>query len=396
MGFARTYVLPLIILGVLLAIAASIYFYVESDRAEQEHFERNETELVIENTVGATIALFRAGKYMDEAKAVPEFTGDRVWLAEGNYFLQADQDGRRVYYPIPILGYRSGTDGGDAFGVTIRPVPTALQPAIDHEFSFIPSGYFLFGDRLNPREPHLVWTPGFYIGRFEVSNGEFRKFLSDAEGYENAANWTPEGIKWKAGAKAAASASLSDRDENFSRFGRDDQPVTQVTWHEAAAFCQWLTRKFGQGNWLYSLPTEAEWEKAARGPDNFDYPLSQFLSDPETGFYNWKKNPHAETTVIGSGSTDGRFRANRYGVFHMGGNVVEWTQGLYWPFSREKPYSSDDGRNRMDAQGVRVVRGGSWYSASIALLYIPYRDTFLPEISHDDLGFRIVARNLMQ
>jgi formylglycine-generating enzyme required for sulfatase activity len=118
------------------------------------------------------------------------------------------------------------------------------------------------------------------------------------------------------------------------------------------------------------------------------------VSDAESRLYNWKKNPSAEVTVVGAGETLQKFQPNRYGIYHLGGNVVEWTQGLRRAFNQEKPYEPDD-RNREDSPEVRVVRGGSWYSASNALLYVPYRDHFLPEISHDDLGFRIVVRSLM-
>ena len=156
---------------------------------------------------------------------------------------------------------------------------------------------------------------------------------------------------------------------------------------------RWRTKRLGGGAWIYSLPTEAEWEKAARGPDSFDYGLGNSLSDAETPLYNWKKNPSAETTVVGIAQTPQRYKANRYGLYHMGGNVAEWTESLYRPFSQVKPYS-DDERNRTDLPGQRVVRGGSWYSASNALMYLAYRDAFTPELRHDDLGFRVVARRI--
>jgi formylglycine-generating enzyme required for sulfatase activity len=63
-------------------------------------------------------------------------------------------------------------------------------------------------------------------------------------------------------------------------------------------------------------------------------------------------------------------------------------------FNRDAPYKDDDGRNRDDAAERRVVRGGSWYSASIAILYLPYRETFQPEVNAPYLGFRIVAKPL--
>ena len=134
-------------------------------------------------------------------------------------------------------------------------------------------------------------------------------------------------------------------------------------------------------------------EKAARGPDGFDYALGQSLSDAEAALYNWRKNPSVEETVVGNADTPRRYRPNRYGIYHMSGNVVEWTQSLYRPLSRNNPYEDDD-RNRDDLHGERVVRGGSWYSASAALLYIAYRDTFLPELRHHDLGFRVIARRV--
>jgi len=169
--------------------------------------------------------------------------------------------------------------------------------------------------------------------------------------------------------------------------------VTNVTWFEAQAYCGWLTKKFGRGRWFFSLPSEAEWEKAARGPDGFDFALSRSFSDGEVNLYNWKKNPGAEVTVVGAGASQTSYLPNRYGIYHLSGNVVEWTSSVARPFNRERPYV-DAERDREDINETRVARGGSWYSASIALLYIAYRDSFQPEVSHHDLGFRIVARPL--
>ncbi|MCC7308085.1 MAG: SUMF1/EgtB/PvdO family nonheme iron enzyme [Acidobacteria bacterium] len=391
----------IIVLASLLALAAAIvaasilaYQYFDAELAEQEHYDRDETQLIVTDLAGAEMKLFRAGAHLTDAGPVHEFSGQPIWLAKGNYFLETRHANTTVFYPITIQGYRAGTEADDTFAVTIRPIPDASPPTSGSQFVFIPSGHFLFGDRLNPREPHLVWTQGFFIAQYEVTNAEFQNFLAAPDGYGDDQNWTDAGKVWKSRSECNASAKLSAADVEFKRFGQGELPVTQVTWFEAAAYCRWLTRKLGDGRWLYSLPTEAEWEKAARGPDNFDYALAEKLSDAETPFYNWKKNPLAEITVVGASNT--AFRPNRYGVYHLGGNVVEWTQGLYKPFNREKPYQADDGRNREDTDGVRVVRGGSWYSASAALMYIPYRDTFQPEVFHHDLGFRIVVRNLMQ
>jgi formylglycine-generating enzyme required for sulfatase activity len=109
--------------------------------------------------------------------------------------------------------------------------------------------------------------------------------------------------------------------------------------------------------------------------------------------YNWKKNPDAPITVVGIQETYLKYRPNRFGLYHLSGNVVEWTLSINRAYNREHPYV-DDERNHDDAIGLRVGRGGSWYSASIALLYIPYRDAFQPEHSSQDIGFRIVAKPL--
>ena len=170
--------------------------------------------------------------------------------------------------------------------------------------------------------------------------------------------------------------------------------MTGVTWFEANAFCRWLTKKYGEERRLiYALPTEAEWEKFARGPDSFDYPLGRSISDAEAKLYNWRKNPGVEVTVIGVAETPASYKANRFGLYHLAGNVVEWTQTVNRAYNREKPYTEDD-RNRDDVQGLRVVRGGSWYTATNGVLAIAYRDNFQPEVSHNDLGFRVVVRPL--
>jgi formylglycine-generating enzyme required for sulfatase activity len=180
---------------------------------------------------------------------------------------------------------------------------------------------------------------------------------------------------------------------DFKRFGQLDQPVTQVNWFEANAFCRWLTKKIG-GRWIYALPTEAEWEKSARGPDSFDYGLGMRISDAEVPLYNWKKNPSAASTVASLQETRSTYRPNRYGLYHMSGNVAEWTQSVFRAYNRQHPYIDDDDRNHDETVGERVVRGGSWYSASIAILYLSYRENFQPEVKAPYLGFRVVARLL--
>jgi hypothetical protein len=159
------------------------------------------------------------------------------------------------------------------------------------EFAFIPSGHFLFGDQLRPSEPHYVWLTAYFISPAEVTNAEFKQFIEDPAGYRNDGNWSEAGRRWKATNRSQATALLTSADVDFKRFGQLDQPVVRVNWFEANAFCRWLTRKIGEGRWIFGLPSEAEWEKAARGPDNFDYGLGMNISDDEVSFTTGRKTP---------------------------------------------------------------------------------------------------------
>ena len=382
--------------AIVIIISIITVFYLRSDeRSEGLHYEREETELIISNLTDARLALFKAGNNLQNALAMPTINGDRTWLPRGNYFLKVERSARTFYYPIPIIGYRAGPDKGGTFTVTVRAPesesPHGLLPDLPN-YVFVPSGHFLFGDHLRVQEPHYVWLGGFFINPFEVTNAEFREFLIDSRGYSDDSNWTEAGRKWKAANSSHTTALLKLNDTDYRRFGQPDQPVVQVNWFEANAFCHWLSKTVGRGKWIFGLPTEAEWEKAARGPDNFDYGLGMNISDNEVSLYNWKKNPGAEVTVIGLQETKTNYQANRYGVYHMTGNVTEWTQSIYRAYNRQHPYVNDDDRNKDETPGERVLRGGSWYTASIAVLYIPYRENFRPEVQTSYLGFRVVAR----
>jgi formylglycine-generating enzyme required for sulfatase activity len=394
----RKRVILAIVAAVVLLIGGGLFAHrlAERERLERFHFEREETLLVVANLAQAPLRLFQSGRSLADAKQVSRFSGSEIWLPTGDYFVEAELPGQRVFYPVTVLGYRSGPDSEGALAITIRQPPAEVPPASSglSTYAFIPSGSFVIGDRRNPRQPHHVWTQGYFMTRFEVSNAAYRAFLRDPDGYSGDANWTDSGKQWRVKDSAQGTALLKPGDSEYHRFGQDDQPVTGVNWYEANAYCSWLTRTEGRGRWLFSLPTEAEWEKAARGPDSFDYGLSSTVSDEEVKLYNWKKNPSAQITVVGLDETRLRFSPNRYGLYHMSGNAAEWTATLDQPFNRDAPYRDDDGRNREDADQRRVVRGGSWYSASIAILYLPYRETFQPEVSAPYLGFRIVAKPL--
>lgn len=399
----RTYpqksLFTLAIVGLLLFIVAIggvvTYRFLSGESKEMQHYERGETEVVVSIPPQYSFEIFKSGKDIHTTQKITDGKESSYWLPAGNYFATAHINGKKLFYPIPLTGYRCGPDADGSYAVTIRPPLNETPPVLMNEqpeFVFISSGTFLFGDRQNLNEPHYVWLTSYFIAPFEVTNEEFRMFVADSSGYHNDAYWTAEGIRWKRENQSRASLFLSSTEEH-SRFNQPMQPVTMVNWYEANAFCRWLTKKIGKGRWMYSLPNEAEWEKAARGPDSFDFGLGMVISDTEVNLYNWKKNPGAVVTVEDIETTKKNYLPNRYGVYNATGNVAEWTQSLHLPFNRTNPFQEDD-RNHDDNNGSRVVRGGSWYSASIATLYIPYRDAFQPEHSTHDVGFRIVAKLL--
>lgn len=392
----RRYLIVATIILFLAIVSVGYWLFSQDDRNEQLRYERRETELVISNLANSTLTLYKAGKSLSDTSRILEFAGINIWLKPGNYFLRSDDGARTTFTPVPLTGYRCGPDMDGSFLVTIRPMPRAFPPRLLSslpEFVYIQSGNFLLGDRQNPREPHYVWLTGYFVAPFEITNAEFREFLNASDGYSDTANWSEQGRRWRSTTKSHATALLKPTDADYKRFGLPDLPVVLVTWYEANAFCKWLSRRFADRKWQFALPTDAEWEKAARGPDNFDYGASMFISDAEVKLYNWKKNPEDPVPVFGIETSRAVYQPNRYGLYHMTGNLVEWTQSTDRPFNRQHPYV-DDERNHDETAGLRTARGGSWYSAAISYMYIPYRDSFQPEHSTQDIGFRVLARAL--
>ena len=384
-GLAALLGAALLAAGVALPLLSAQYRRLTLAR----HAARGETELRIANPAGAALSLRRAGRHLDDSQALPIAQG--AWLPEGRYFVEASLAERRQLFPVTLEGGGQGPEPDGSWVVTVRRPSPETPPRLDAgipESVFIPGGYAVIGDRHSPGQRHAVWVHSFHLASFEVTNREFRAFL--AEGYDDSSSWTPAGWAWRSNGLSQATARLRPSDARFPRFGRDDLPVMLVTWHEANAYCRWLTRRLGRGRWLFRLPTEAEWEKAARGPDGFDCGLGMELSEPQAALYNWRKNPGADVTLVGVEETRRLYRPNRYGVYHASGNAREWTQSIFRPYGAQHPYR-EDGRNHDEAPGMRVTRGGSWYSASAVRLLLAYREEFQPELSSDDLGFRVAA-----
>jgi formylglycine-generating enzyme required for sulfatase activity len=225
-------------------------------------------------------------------------------------------------------------------------------------------GYFA---REQPQ--HTVTLPDYSIGKYPVTVGEYLPFV-DKTGYLDRRHWTEAGWEWRDEGGVVKPALWDDK-----RWTSDERlPVVGVSWYEAYAYCRWLSEVTGRD---YRLPTEAEWEKAARGADGRLYPWGDVF---DAARCNTRVSGLERTTVVGQYSPGGD---SPYGCAEMVGNVSEWTLSQY----RSYPHDADDGRDDPAGEAERVTRGGSWHSPAIRARAAArgYNDPFFAD---DDLGFR--------
>jgi formylglycine-generating enzyme required for sulfatase activity len=213
----------------------------------------------------------------------------------------------------------------------------------------IPEGPFLMGssrddpDAIDDEKPqHRLHLPTYWIGKTPVTNAQFRPFVK-GDGYTNRAYWSDAGWQWRTIEKRTQPYYWNDKKWNGAA-----QPVVGITWYEAAAYCRWLSAQTGDN---YCLPSEAEWEKAARGTDGRSYPWGNEAPDKSQANFD---RAVGRTTPVGSYPAG----ASPYGVLDMAGNVWEWTRSEY----RDYPYDPDDGREEgsKPAGNRFTLRGGSW------------------------------------
>jgi formylglycine-generating enzyme required for sulfatase activity len=227
----------------------------------------------------------------------------------------------------------------------------------------IPAGKFVMGSdkgRDDERPQHTIEIPYTYkIARYPVTNAEFAKFVN-ATKYKTMAEekgfgrvYDPKKFQW-VDVKGANWAHPSGSESTIDQI--QDHPVVQVSWRDAIAYCEWLNKDLaGLENprgLVVRLPTEAEWEKAARGEYGKEYPWGDEFDASKC---NTSESGIGTTTPVGKFSPQGD---SPYGVADMSGNVWEWCQSKSKPY----PYKANDGREKLDGDENRVLRGGSWFS----------------------------------
>ncbi len=239
------------------------------------------------------------------------------------------------------------------------------------ELVHIPAGPFLMGsgddDRQadNDEKPqHRLELPAYWIGKYPVTVAQWRRFV-EGDGYTTRKYWTRVGWGWHHNDENGLAKLLQHlpgrkpvrraADERWRglEHGDDNLPVVNVTWFEAVAYCRWLSVQTGHP---FRLPSEAEWEKAARGPDGRIWPWGNSW---EAGRCNSKELGFGHPSPVGSFPGG----ISVYGVHDMAGNVWEWCATEWrkaYPYKLEDEW--EEAYLERDA-ATRVLRGGSWYSA---------------------------------
>jgi formylglycine-generating enzyme len=223
---------------------------------------------------------------------------------------------------------------------------------VEPEMVIIPQGDFLMGCESgseNERPVHQVFVHTFAIGRYTITNRFYQTFLTDTS------RQPPKG--W-----------------NDERFNHPDQPVTCVSWFDAAEYCLWLAKRTGKP---YRLPTEAEWERAARG--GLSGKLYTWGDDPP------EKQPRYGELWKAGPERIGQRPPNGYGLYDISENVHEWCMDWYAGDSyKTAPSENPSG----PINGTRKSsRGGSWRH-QIKITRVAARSSIPPQFQYNDYGFR--------
>ena len=263
--------------------------------------------------------------------------------------------------------------GGPAPGPARGAAPPPGERGANAGMILIPAGDFLMGRNGGPEEEgpaHTVHLPAFYIDRNLVTWAGYALFIQ---------------AKGPAGPKGEMYLDVEDPDNRIhlkegrwaAEPGYEDHPAGELAWHGAVAYCAWRGKR---------LPSEAEWEKAARGTDGRLYPWGNQKPTKELAFIGGRRG---ETVPVGQYPKG----ASPYGALDMAGQVWEWTRSLAMPY----PYNPKDGREDLGADAPRAARGGMTASSDEGLMST-HREIVFPArqaTGHAYIGFRCAKASEM-
>jgi formylglycine-generating enzyme required for sulfatase activity len=228
------------------------------------------------------------------------------------------------------------------------------------------------GEKYGDEQPiHRVYLDEFMMGKYPVTNEEFKVFVDDG-GYNSEEYWTTEGWKWKEKEKISVPVYWYD-----GKWNRPNFPVVGVSWYEASAYASWLSKKTGE---QYKLPTEAQWEKAARGTDGREYPWGNEFDKNLCNSEECGLNRTSPVGIFPNGKSP-------YGCMDMAGNVYEWCsdwfdEDYYKKSPKKNPRGPEDG-------SLRVRRGGRW-GFDAPYCRAAYRGCGGPANRAGGVGFRLL------
>ncbi len=299
-------------------------------------------------------------------------------------------------------------------GVGLSPLPRAGVGAglPDILWCHVPAGPFVMGsdekqdpyaweDEMPQHEQPLPYD--YFISRYPVTNAQYAAFVQDG-GYANPDYWTEAGWQWRESNHVTGPGTYG------GAFDLPNHPVVGVSWYEAVAFCRWLTEKlrvtgyelrvkgedgsaevwdFGSGRYEVRLPTEAEWEKAARGTDGQLYPWSHTL--PSGADQEVATRCNMTDTGLGTTSAVGLFPAGAspYGCLDMSGNVWEWCL-TKWVDNYKGYEERMESLQELEGDALRVWRGGGFGNHQW-LVRCAVRLGDLPLNRIRNYGFRVVG-----
>ena len=234
-----------------------------------------------------------------------------------------------------------------------------LLETLGHAMLYVSAGEFIMGSEsgeTDEQPQHEVHLGAFYVDRYEVANGRYRACVDAGE------------------CKPPDSFGSHSRGSYYDNPAYDDYPVINVSWHDADDYCRWAGGR---------LPTEAEWEKAARGTDGRKYPWGNEWDASKVNSQEAGPNDTAAVSSYPAG-------VSPYGALHMAGNVWEWCQDWY-----DEGYYAHASSPPNDPPGAhsgeyRVVRGGSWLLTERSVR-VTDRNSATPDLHSHDVGFRCVS-----
>jgi formylglycine-generating enzyme required for sulfatase activity len=230
----------------------------------------------------------------------------------------------------------------------------------------------------NEKPVHSVSVPAFDMGAYEVTVGQFKAFV-DATGYQTTAEQQGSCISYDASGNWNEVKGNSWRKTDYTQ--TDYSPVTCVSWQDAQAYLKWLS---GQTQQQWRLPTEAEWEYAARGGTKTAYswgdqePVCDTQAANGAQFSDCKEKAPLKV---------GRFKPNPFGLYDVHGNVWEWVEDCYNNDYQGAP-ADGSARQGCDANASRVLRGGSWNNSEPWTLRSAYRFNHSRDNRNNSMGFR--------